>query len=162
MIPIEENRQQAPFARKARLHGYSGFSCIKISIQSRNKNGKKYPLPAQLFPCQILPIVKISELYTEYPQNHRITAQRIIKSPVLLPFPGRICGCTEKAPHMPEKQIPPEKQYVPQWLDEVLRITGWSRQEMQETGKECNGLAIHCKRPRCMGYMHKGYRFPPR
>ena len=88
MIPIEENRQQAPFARKARLHGYSGFSCIKISIQSRNKNGKNTPA-STAFPCQILPIVKISELYTEYPQNHRITAQRIRRSPCSPAFPRK-------------------------------------------------------------------------
>ena len=40
-------------------------------------------------PCQILPIVKISELYTEYPQNHRITAQRIIKIPCSPAFPRK-------------------------------------------------------------------------
>ena len=35
----------------------------------------------------ILADVKISELYTEYPQNHRITAQRIIKIPCSPAFP---------------------------------------------------------------------------
>ena len=79
----------SPFpAFLARLHGYSGFSCIKISIQSRNKNGKNTPA-STAFPCQILPIVKISELYTEYPQNHRITAQRIIKIPCSPAFPRK-------------------------------------------------------------------------
>ena len=53
-------------------------------------------------------------------------------------------------------------QYWKKMLIEQQVQISLAKSKMQETEKECNGLAIHCKRLRCRGYMHKENRFPPR
>ena len=53
-------------------------------------------------------------------------------------------------------------QYWKKMLIEQQEQISLAKSKMQETEKECSGLAIHCKRLRCRGYMHKENRFPPR
>ena len=80
MIPIEDSRQQAPFVRNKVLQGYSGFSFPMISIHRKNSQGSITPA-STAFPCQILTMVKVSELYTDYPENQTRTLQRSINIP---------------------------------------------------------------------------------